>query len=219
LRIAGVSLFAGESQPAAARRDGVAGRSPAVKQVQVPACGGALSSLANLLDSSSTTCKGRTQLGRCPTGSKEPDPWRKTVMHTPISDPSNCYGFALSSRPAVGHAKEFACSTGAVLGLHTESRCDPTSAHDHERGHPGAASPRCVRAGHRRPRCRAATDSLAGGGAPEPWIGVEQAAEHLACPPSRIYDLVSQRRLTPRRDGRRLLFKRSHLDAAIEALS
>jgi excisionase family DNA binding protein len=44
-------------------------------------------------------------------------------------------------------------------------------------------------------------------------------AEHLACPTSRIYDLVSQRRLTPRRDGRRLLFKRSHLDAAIEALS
>jgi excisionase family DNA binding protein len=62
-------------------------------------------------------------------------------------------------------------------------------------------------------------DSLAGGSAPEPWIGVEQAAEHLACPPSRIYDLVSQRRLTPRRDGRRLLFKRSHLDAAIEALA
>ncbi len=53
----------------------------------------------------------------------------------------------------------------------------------------------------------------------EPWIGVEQAAEHLACPTSRIYDLVSQRRLTPRRDGRRLLFKRSHLDAAIEAMS
>ncbi len=53
--------------------------------------------------------------------------------------------------------------------------------------------------------------------APEPWIGVDQAAEYLACPTSRIYDLVSQRRLTPRRDGRRLLFKRSHLDAAIEA--
>ncbi len=63
------------------------------------------------------------------------------------------------------------------------------------------------------------TDSLAGGITPEPWIGVEQAAEHLACPPSRIYDLVSQRRLTPRRDGHRLLFKRSHLDVAIEALS
>jgi len=62
-------------------------------------------------------------------------------------------------------------------------------------------------------------DSLSGATPPEPWIGVEQAAEHLACPTSRIYDLVSQRRLTPRRDGRRLLFKRSHLDAAIEAMS
>src|ERR1039458_5140768 len=62
-------------------------------------------------------------------------------------------------------------------------------------------------------------DSLPASSPSEPWIGVEQAAEHLACPPSRIYDLVSQRRLTPRRDGRRLLFKRSHLDAAIEAMS
>jgi hypothetical protein len=53
---------------------GVAGRSPAVKQVQVPACGGALPSLANLLDSSSTTCKGGNQLGSRPTGSKEPEP-------------------------------------------------------------------------------------------------------------------------------------------------
>jgi excisionase family DNA binding protein len=62
-------------------------------------------------------------------------------------------------------------------------------------------------------------DNLSGAGPSEPWIGVEQAAEHLACPTSRIYDLVSQRRLAPRRDGRRLLFKRSHLDAAIEAMS
>jgi excisionase family DNA binding protein len=62
-------------------------------------------------------------------------------------------------------------------------------------------------------------DNLSGASPSEPWIGVEQAAEHLACPTSRIYDLVSQRRLTPRRDGRRLLFKRSHLDAAIEAMS
>jgi hypothetical protein len=75
LRVAGVSLFAGESQPRRRAGMGVAGRSPAVKQVQVPACGGALPSLANLLDSSSTTCKGRTQLGRCPTGSKEPKPF------------------------------------------------------------------------------------------------------------------------------------------------
>jgi excisionase family DNA binding protein len=62
-------------------------------------------------------------------------------------------------------------------------------------------------------------DSLTETMSSEPWIGVEHAAKHLACPASRIYDLVSQRRLTPRRDGRRLLFKRSHLDAAIEAMS
>jgi excisionase family DNA binding protein len=62
-------------------------------------------------------------------------------------------------------------------------------------------------------------DNLSEASLSEPWIGVEQAAEHLACPTSRIYDLVSQRRLAPRRDGRRLLFKRSHLDAAIEVNS
>src|SRR5256885_13574044 len=48
---------------------------------------------------------------------------------------------------------------------------------------------------------------------PEPFIGVDQAAEHLACKPQRIYDLVSQRRLDSHRDGRRLLFRRSDLDA------
>jgi excisionase family DNA binding protein len=48
---------------------------------------------------------------------------------------------------------------------------------------------------------------------PEPFIGVGEAAEHLACKPQRIYDLVSQRRLEFHRDGRRLLFRRSDLDA------
>jgi excisionase family DNA binding protein len=51
---------------------------------------------------------------------------------------------------------------------------------------------------------------------PEPWIGVEEAAEHLACPRSRIYSLVHRRdstRIPHRKDGSRLLFKRSELDA------
>ncbi len=130
---------------------GLAGRSPAVKQVQVPACGGALPSLANLLDSSSTTCKGRTQLGSCPTGSKEPKPLDETMMPTPISDPFNCHGFRYRAALPWGTRRNSLA---------------------------------------RRGRCSAYT-----------------------------HDLVSQRRLTPRRDGRRLLFKRSHLDAAIEALS
>ena len=46
----------------------------------------------------------------------------------------------------------------------------------------------------------------------EPWIGVAEAAEHLACKPQRLYELVHQRRLTPGRDGRRLVFRRSDLD-------
>jgi excisionase family DNA binding protein len=46
----------------------------------------------------------------------------------------------------------------------------------------------------------------------EPWIGVTDAAEHLACPTSRIYALVSARRIPFHKDGSRLLFKRSELD-------
>lgn len=47
----------------------------------------------------------------------------------------------------------------------------------------------------------------------QPFLRVDQAAEHLACKPQRIYDLVSQGRLDCHRDGRRLLFRRSDLDA------
>ena len=32
---------------------------------------------------------------------------------------------------------------------------------------------------------------------PEPWLDVKAAAAHLACPPSRVYGLVSQRRIPP----------------------
>jgi excisionase family DNA binding protein len=53
-------------------------------------------------------------------------------------------------------------------------------------------------------------------GASEPWIGVDEAAVHLACRPQRIYDLVSQRRLPFRRDGRRVLFRRSDLDGYLD---
>jgi len=51
---------------------------------------------------------------------------------------------------------------------------------------------------------------------PEPWIGVEQAAEHLACPRSRIYALASAGRIPHRKDGSRLLFQRSELDDWLE---
>lgn len=49
------------------------------------------------------------------------------------------------------------------------------------------------------------------------WMNVDQAAEHLACGPRRIYDLHSQRRLRAHKDGSRLLFRRSDLDAYVEA--
>jgi len=50
----------------------------------------------------------------------------------------------------------------------------------------------------------------------EPWVGVDVAAAHLACKRQRIYDLVSRRTIPHRKEGTRLLFKLSHLDAWIE---
>jgi len=51
----------------------------------------------------------------------------------------------------------------------------------------------------------------------DPWLDVNEAATHLACKPARIYALVSARRIPHERDGSRLLFKRSKLDAWVEA--
>jgi len=53
-------------------------------------------------------------------------------------------------------------------------------------------------------------------GAPELWIDVQAAAEHLACPTSRVYALVSADRIPHHRDGSRLLFRRSELDEYVE---
>lgn len=51
---------------------------------------------------------------------------------------------------------------------------------------------------------------------PEPWVGVERAAAHLAAQPHRVYDLVATGRLPHRKDGRRLLFKLSELDGWLD---
>jgi excisionase family DNA binding protein len=51
------------------------------------------------------------------------------------------------------------------------------------------------------------------------WIGVEQAAEYIDAPPSRIYDLVAQRRIRFVKDGRRVLTRRSWLDEYLEGVS
>jgi excisionase family DNA binding protein len=45
-----------------------------------------------------------------------------------------------------------------------------------------------------------------------PWLDVGAAAKHLACPRSRIYALVSARRIPHHKDGSRLLFRREELD-------
>jgi excisionase family DNA binding protein len=50
---------------------------------------------------------------------------------------------------------------------------------------------------------------------PEPWLTVDQAAEYLACPVSRIYDLKARGEVEFGKDGSRLLFRREWLDAAV----
>jgi excisionase family DNA binding protein len=50
---------------------------------------------------------------------------------------------------------------------------------------------------------------------PTPYMKIEEAAEYLACPISRIRDLKDQGRLRHYRDGKRLLFRREDLDAAL----
>ena len=47
------------------------------------------------------------------------------------------------------------------------------------------------------------------------WLDVDGAARHLACGRRRIYDLHSQRRIPAHKDGSRLLFRRSELDAYV----
>jgi excisionase family DNA binding protein len=49
------------------------------------------------------------------------------------------------------------------------------------------------------------------------WLNTADAAAYIAAKPGRVHDLVQLGRLEPRRDGRRLLFKRDELDAYLEA--
>ncbi len=51
----------------------------------------------------------------------------------------------------------------------------------------------------------------------EPWLDVPAAAAHLACGKSRIYALTSAGRIPHHRDGSRLLFRRTELDAWVRA--
>jgi excisionase family DNA binding protein len=51
------------------------------------------------------------------------------------------------------------------------------------------------------------------------WLSTAGAADYLACTTGRVHDLVQARVLRPRRDGRRLLFKRAELDDYLEGSS
>ena len=48
-----------------------------------------------------------------------------------------------------------------------------------------------------------------------PYLDVDEAAVYLRCGKQRIYDLVHDGKLKPRRDGRRLLFHRDVLDGYV----
>jgi excisionase family DNA binding protein len=48
-----------------------------------------------------------------------------------------------------------------------------------------------------------------------PYLTVTEAASYLRCSPQRIYDLLSARRLTRHKDGRRVLVARADLDAHV----
>ena len=52
---------------------------------------------------------------------------------------------------------------------------------------------------------------------PDQWMNAQSAAAHIDAPRSRIYELVESGRLPSTKDGRRLLVRRSDLDAYLGA--
>lgn len=60
---------------------------------------------------------------------------------------------------------------------------------------------------------RADLDVEAATVAASPFLSVPEAAEYLRCRPQRIYDLLSQGRLSRFKDGSRALVSRAELDA------
>jgi excisionase family DNA binding protein len=45
-----------------------------------------------------------------------------------------------------------------------------------------------------------------------PWMNIDQAADYVAWPKKRLYNLVSQAEIPHRKQGNRLLFNRDELD-------
>jgi excisionase family DNA binding protein len=52
-------------------------------------------------------------------------------------------------------------------------------------------------------------------GTGSPWLTAGDAADHLACPESRIRKLTMTGELPCHRDGRRVLYRRDELDAYV----
>ena len=50
----------------------------------------------------------------------------------------------------------------------------------------------------------------------DPYLTVEEAARYIGAPRSRIYDLTGKGAIESRKDGRRLLTKRSWLDRYLD---
>jgi len=59
-------------------------------------------------------------------------------------------------------------------------------------------------------RARAILDENGGG---DRWLTLKSAAEYLDCSPRRLYEFVRRDSIPHERDGRRILFLRSELDA------
>jgi excisionase family DNA binding protein len=55
--------------------------------------------------------------------------------------------------------------------------------------------------------------------APSPYLSVNEAAEFLRAPRSRVYDLVSAGRLTRYKDGARVLVSRAELEAHLSGVA
>jgi excisionase family DNA binding protein len=51
---------------------------------------------------------------------------------------------------------------------------------------------------------------------PSPYMTIVEAAEYLRCSRQRVDDLLSQRRLTRQKDGRRTLVRRSEVEAYLQ---
>lgn len=51
---------------------------------------------------------------------------------------------------------------------------------------------------------------------PDPLLTVEEAADYIRALPQRVYDLKSQGRIPALKDGSRVLFRRSALDAYLQ---